>query len=50
MATRQPPAELIRRVGWNIRSRTLQEVYEQRCGQEQWEFNCSLLRASAVEA
>ena len=42
MASPQPPAELIRRVGWNIHSRSPQEVYEQR-GREQWEFTCSLL-------
>jgi SAM-dependent methyltransferase len=42
MATRQPPVELIRRVGWNIHSRNPLEVYEQR-GREQWEFTCSLL-------
>jgi SAM-dependent methyltransferase len=42
MVSQQPPAELIRRVGWSIHSRDPQEVYEQR-GREQWEFTCSLL-------
>jgi 2-polyprenyl-3-methyl-5-hydroxy-6-metoxy-1,4-benzoquinol methylase len=42
MASQRPPAELIRRVGWNIHSRDPQEVYERR-GREQWEFTCSLL-------
>jgi SAM-dependent methyltransferase len=42
MASQQPPAELIRRVGWSIHSRDPQEVYERR-GREQWEFTCSLL-------
>lgn len=42
MATPQPPAELIRRVGWQIHSRDPQEVYEKR-GREQWEFTRSLL-------
>lgn len=37
-----PPVELIRRVGWNIHSRTPEEVYEQR-GRLQWEFIRSLL-------
>jgi SAM-dependent methyltransferase len=44
MATPQPPAELIRRVGWQIHSRDPQEVYEKR-GREQWEFTRSLLPA-----
>jgi SAM-dependent methyltransferase len=39
-----PPAELIRRVGWDIHSRSLAEVHEQR-GRDQWEFTCSLLPA-----
>jgi SAM-dependent methyltransferase len=37
-----PPAELIRRIGWNIHSRDPQEVYEQR-GRDQWLFLSELL-------